>query len=277
MVVDAEAQGTWLTETLHRQYAHAHPAIRARHVCVRSIERSSPTAKSSNYDNPALYSANDNFSDATYWNRKYDIDRLPFEWYRGWQSLEPLLLKYLPPQLPILQVGVGTSTIQHDMVIDGGYTRVVNLDYADVCIERMSKMHADVPALEYVMGDVKKIDFEDQSFGGILDKGTLDALLCGDCAEGDAHKMMIECSRLLQPGCSYFMVTHGPPPARLSFLNHPEYGWDILVHEVGQQGIMSPALQLTGDPESVNAASEDVTALPRLKYSHFVYICTKHP
>jgi hypothetical protein len=41
------------------------------------------------------------------------------------------------------------------------------------------------------------------------DKGTLDALLCGDAAEGDAARMLGELWRLLSPGAAYVMITSG--------------------------------------------------------------------
>jgi hypothetical protein len=52
---------------------------------------------------------------------------------------------------PTAKVGVGTSTIQHDMVTEGGYMRIVNVDYSNVCIKRMAEMHANVPQLEYLL------------------------------------------------------------------------------------------------------------------------------
>jgi len=47
------------------------------------------------------------------------------------------------------------------------------------------------------------------SFGGVLDKGTLDALLCGDNEASDAAALLGEVWRLLQPGAAYVMITSG--------------------------------------------------------------------
>ena len=49
---------------------------------------------------------------------------------------------------------------------------------------------------------------------GVLDKGTLDALLCGDAAEDDADRMLREVSRVLQPGGVYLMITSQAPQGR---------------------------------------------------------------
>ena len=57
------------------------------------------------------------------------------------------LLLYLP------QVGVGTSTLQLDLVQQAGFTLIVNTDYSPVCIRQMSEAHADLaPTLTYRCG-----------------------------------------------------------------------------------------------------------------------------
>jgi hypothetical protein len=63
------------------------------------------------------------------------------------------------------------------------------------------------------------------SFASILDKGTLDALLCGDAADADAGAMLGECWRLLAGGGAYLMVTSAAPRARLPFLQVGAARW----------------------------------------------------
>jgi EEF1A lysine methyltransferase 4 len=38
-------------------------------------------------------------------------------------------------------------------------------------------------------------EFGDASFDAVLDKGTMDAILCGDSAQANAAAMLAECSR----------------------------------------------------------------------------------
>lgn len=73
---------------------------------------------------------------------------------------------------------MGTSQIQHDMVVMDGYQRVVSVDISQVAVDHMRALHANVEALEYDVADVRRMQqYGDGSFAGILDKGTLDALL----------------------------------------------------------------------------------------------------
>ncbi len=102
--------------------------------------------------------------------------------------------------------------MQVDMAQEG-YQSIMNVDFSSVAVQRAAERDANVAALHYGVADVRSMpQFEDASFQGILDKGLLDALLCGDDAEGDAAKVLGEVWRLLQPGAGvYIMVTSGEP------------------------------------------------------------------
>ena len=42
-------------------------------------------------------------------------------------------------------------------------------------------------------------EIADESFGTVIDKGTLDAILCGDNAHESAARLLLECSRCDRP------------------------------------------------------------------------------
>ncbi|GIL49255.1 hypothetical protein Vafri_5381 [Volvox africanus] len=110
----------------------------------------------------------------------------------------------------------------------------------------------------------------DASFGGgVLDKGTLDALLCGDNDEVDADAMLQECHRVLPDGSSYIGITYAPPRTRLRYLLRPQLEWEVSFYEVGQQGWREGPVTVKG------VAQEVLEAYPKQKYSHFVYVCTR--
>jgi hypothetical protein len=131
------------------------------------------------------------------------------------------------------------------------------------------------------VADVRAMpQYVDASFGGVLDKGTLDALLCGDSDVADSAAMLAEVHRLLAPGGSYLMVTSAAPRSRLRYLLPQEgeargqgagqaaFRWRrVLVYEVGQQGAQAGPFD-AGD-------EAQMAALPGFSYSHFVYVCIK--
>jgi hypothetical protein len=60
----------------------------------------------------------------------------------------------------------------------------------------MASQHAGVPQLEYKTGDIRSLpEYPDGAFGSVLDKGTLDAILCGADAAASAAAALAECCR----------------------------------------------------------------------------------
>lgn len=76
------------------------------------------------------------FDHRLYWDERYKTETAAFEWYRSYDSLKDVLATTIPKAASILQVGVGTSTLQETMAEDG-YTSIVNVDYSPVCIAIM--------------------------------------------------------------------------------------------------------------------------------------------
>ncbi|GFR52603.1 hypothetical protein Agub_g15201, partial [Astrephomene gubernaculifera] len=228
------------------------------------------SAEADPYSNPALYTSDDAFSLSTYWDARYLREGgAPFEWYRDYGSLEPVLSRHLDKSQRLLHVGVGTSRIQFQMHHDG-YRDIVNVDYAPSCIQQLAALHAGLPGLSYEVADCRTMpQYGDGSFGGVLDKGTLDALLCGDSDEADSLAMLKECHRVLTHGSPYICVTYAPPRTRLRYLQRPGLDWDVSFYEVGQQG------RREGPVAVREGTAEELATYPRQVYSHFVYVCTR--
>ncbi len=62
--------------------------------------------------------------------------------------------------------------------------------------------------------DVRDLQYEDETFDMIIDKSTIDALLCGDNAFLNVAIMLKEFSRVLKPGGIYFVISYGKPENR---------------------------------------------------------------
>jgi len=106
-----------------------------------------------------------------------------------------------------------------------GYEAVVNIDISPVVVEAMK---AQYPDLEYHVMDVTDLAaFDDDSFGSVIDKGTLDAILCGEGSAENADKMCSEISRILRPGGVFCLITYGSPKTRLPYLEPEKFCWDV--------------------------------------------------
>ncbi|XP_074588922.1 uncharacterized protein LOC141844832 [Curcuma longa] len=136
-------------------------------------ERKSAMASSSSARTP-------NYRNASYWDERYRDNDSTYDWYMNYPSLVSLFDLYLRLDHRILNIGCGNSVLGEDM-IDAGYQDVVNIDISSVLIETMQAKYADKLALKYIKMDVRDMSpFESGSFDAVIDKGTLDTLMCGE-------------------------------------------------------------------------------------------------
>ncbi|KAI5405502.1 hypothetical protein KIW84_052331 [Lathyrus oleraceus] len=133
------------------------------------------------------------YGESWYWDNRYTNEPGPFDWYQKYITLAPIINLYVPPNQSILVVGSGNSAFSEGMVDEGGYTDVVNIDISSVVIDAMQNKYRNCPQLKYLKMDVRDMSaFESKTFGSVIDKGTLDSLLCGNNSRQNATKMLEE-------------------------------------------------------------------------------------
>ncbi|CAN1344506.1 EEF1A lysine methyltransferase 4 [Linum perenne] len=209
-----------------------------------------------------------NYGDALYWDARYVEEGGSFDWYQRYSSLRPFVRHYAPTSSPVLMVGCGNALMSEDMVKDG-YQDIMNIDISSVAIEMMSKKYEYIPQLKYMKMDVRDMSvFSDDSFGSVIDKGTLDSLMCGSDAPISAAQMLGE-------------ITYGDPKVRMPHLMRPAYNWKIMLYIIPRPGFQKPA----ASPSSARTFLEPVpiteSGLLPADYtledpdSHFIYICQK--
>ena len=128
---------------------------------------------------------------------------------------------------PILVVGCGNSTLSEDLFKEG-FTDILSNDYSSVIIDRLvHEVYPQHPVLKFQQMDVRCMALPDASRQFIIDKGTLDAVMCvSDDRDAAVRAMLTECHRILVPGGRYLYISHGSPAARLPFLRWIA-GWRI--------------------------------------------------
>ena len=95
-----------------------------------------------------------------------------------------------------------------------GYTNLVNIDISDEVIKRMKEYHEKQGVnCEWIEMDATKLEFPDESFDLVIDKGTLDAVLCGDNYD-IPNKILKEMFRVAKKDRSVLIISHGIPSRR---------------------------------------------------------------
>jgi ubiquinone/menaquinone biosynthesis C-methylase UbiE len=124
-------------------------------------------------------------------------------------------------------------------MFDDGFTDMTSVDYSEVVIEKMqAQFRAAGKALKFEVMDVRDIKYKDETFDCIIDKGTLDAILCGSDSAKNAGQMLSECQRVLKKGGFFFVITYGQPQSRLNYLEKSRYKWKVSYQLLGKTRYM---------------------------------------
>jgi EEF1A lysine methyltransferase 4 len=112
------------------------------------------------------------------------------------------------------------------------------------------------PELKWEVMDVRNMRYETNFFDLIIDKSTIDALLCGDSSFLNTALMMRECQRVLKVDGAYLCVSYGTPENRVLHYKRPHLKLSVQTFQV------SPP----------NTQGKELPTPPSI---HYVYICNK--
>ena len=186
----------------------------------------------------------------------------PFDWYQRYGGIKDIITQYLQPGFQILNIGCGNSLLAEEMYEDG-YHNITSIDFSKIVIEQMNAMYKEkIPNLKFEEQDIRKMPYHDCCFDAVIDKGTLDSILCGDSSGPNAEKALKEIYRVLNPKGVYIVVTYGLPEQRLEYFKRPEFKWTPILHKVAKTTISTQAV----------VAAEDKNE----KNFHYIYILKKN-
>jgi ubiquinone/menaquinone biosynthesis C-methylase UbiE len=194
-----------------------------------------------------------------YWEERYTKDPEPFDWYQRYEQLRETLRSVVPVTSSILVTGCGNSRLTEDMLSDG-FGPIANVDISKVVIDTMSARHKDKANCTWQVMNVMSMNFQDSSFDAVLDKGTLDSLLCGDSSTTNSARYLKEVARVLKPGGVFVAISYGTPENRLQYFEGEEYNWRLTMKTVPK-----PIISATGQLDAADPTQ-----------NHFVYILLKN-
>ncbi|KAI0060635.1 S-adenosyl-L-methionine-dependent methyltransferase [Artomyces pyxidatus] len=182
---------------------------------------------------------NEEYGTREYWDQRYnqEPEDATFDWFKKYEDVAHLLRDAVPDKTSrILMLGCGNSTLSQDMY-DDGYKNIVNIDYSSVVVDQMRARHQSArPEMKWYEMDIRKLEFEADSFDVAIDKGTMDAMMTakGDVWDPPQHviddctKEVDEVLRVLRTGKGVFLyLTFGQPHFRRRYLARPDTSLEI--------------------------------------------------
>ena len=202
-----------------------------------------------------------NYGKIEYWEERYARRPEPFDWYQVYSGIKEIISQYMTKNDKILNVGCGNSRLGEELS-EEGYEDITNIDFSNKVISIMEeKCKGKFPKMSFKVMDVLDMkEIQTGSFNTVIDKGTLDSVLCGDNSVPNAQKMISEVHRVLAPGGHYICITYGHPEHRKKFLETQQWG-NLSVDKVPKPS--------TAVSSTMNADEND------LKNFHYIYTMTK--
>ena len=109
-----------------------------------------------------------------------------------------------------------------------GFDNIISVDLSPVCINMMKERNLQLrPELKFRIMDSRMLDFVDENFDIVIEKGLSDALLCGTSAFKNVATMLMEAQRVLKTGGLFISVSYGEPDKRLIHLKRAHLNWEV--------------------------------------------------
>lgn len=177
------------------------------------------------------------WADSKYWDERYTKNPNQFEWYLPWKKLKKDLGSYISEHTSALHVGCGTSTLGID-IQDDGVKNVLNIDISPSVVADMSAKY-ERRRNRFEVGDIRDLEYKKNSFDLVIDKGTMDSMMCAETSSYDIDKMFKEISRVMKPGGVFIEISNACEELRLSYFQPDLYNWKIIAIVKIQKPIVS--------------------------------------
>eukprot|EP00697_Spironema_sp_BW2_P011838 gnl/Spiro4/2770_TR1347_c0_g1_i1.p1 gnl/Spiro4/2770_TR1347_c0_g1~~gnl/Spiro4/2770_TR1347_c0_g1_i1.p1 ORF type:complete len:206 (-),score=35.36 gnl/Spiro4/2770_TR1347_c0_g1_i1:29-646(-) len=200
------------------------------------------------------------YADHEYWDDRYRANNNHFEWYLGWSFLREIIGHHFTPESRVLMIGCGNSRVSIDMYEMDHIHNITNIDISSVVIEQMQERYSaeQYPGMTWCTQDARAMTFDEGTeFDIVVDKGTLDAMLCGTAGPANGKAMFVEILKFLKPGGIFLDITYGAPDARTQYFEEEDLAWSVASQEI-----------VVPNPDDPNE--------PLMASKYYIYTATKH-
>ena len=181
----------------------------------REIGKGKQTAKKQKKENEHKEEETDLYHSQTYWEERYQNKKGYHEWYFDYSCLEPLLEGNLSSSnAMVLELGCGDSPMVSAMK-DHQQSCLHAIDFSETIVAKLLQDQSSLPKedrIVYCVQDARNMTcYAANSFDLILEKGTVDAMLC-DKKNGffNVKNIIKEACRVLKKDVltTFVMVSH---------------------------------------------------------------------
>lgn len=227
-----------------------------------------------------------NYGDNNYWENRYlEQKDSVFDWLEDFESLRGIFEdlfrgnvnagissqkdKAVPFNGTILMLGCGNSELSEKLYEKMSVKNIQNIDLSANVIKFMKERNK-AKEMSWEVMDARDLKFNSNFFDLIVDKSTLDTVMCGESANLNCAMMLKEVQRVLKVGGIYLIISYGDPDSRMPHLSQEHLAFDISVHTLKKN--FSVALRDEEENNVINLNS------PRnVEKTHYVYLCKKKP
>ena len=135
------------------------------------------------------------------------------EWYFSFETLRPLVELCLVDKKSILEIGCGDSPLIEKIasMITDQQVHLAAIDFSRIIIDELENAQSNKTTnkVHYQFMDARKLQYTNQTFDFIIEKGTIDAALCEKVLGFDNVKQILkESFRVLKPEGKLMIISH---------------------------------------------------------------------
>lgn len=153
---------------------------------------------------------------------------------QGYEDLSKLIARFTDSCKGhrLLHVGCGSSLLTEEMY-DAGYQDIVNIDISSFVVQRMQARNKDTrPKMQWLVMDATAMDFENSWFDIVIDKCTIDTLVCCNNSNAVVSKYLQQVVRVLKDDGVFLAFSLGNPASRMSYLRESALNLQVEIVKV---------------------------------------------
>jgi hypothetical protein len=148
------------------------------------------------------------YASSEYWEERYQSGQ-NLVWYYDFECLEPLIETCISEIGSVLEIGCGDSPLVASL--ERRSLDLVGIDFSKTIIDGLTKQQKGRKdaKVRYLYMDARQMSFSNEQFGFVVDKGTIDAMLC-DSEKGfeNVRCILTESLRVMQKNSKLMVISN---------------------------------------------------------------------